>query len=194
MPLAQPLAKQMRNMLSSPRCTVLLAISLIVCIGCGSGNYTHQIDVQLEPESTDMSVTNFAMSASRDRNDIRIFQIPDSNGMVHLTNESNSALWEWQSRPGFVVFTLFIPGVTTNGEFCFNFDQTSWLPWRGLKRGAIDVTPRYFQFDREHGERTLPTIHTEVEPSALGGYHITLHLPVKALRDGMAAEFVPYNP
>jgi len=173
---------------------VLLAISLIVCAGCGSGNYTHQIDVQLEPDTAETSITNFAISVSRDRNDQRIFQIPESNRTVHLTNESNSASWVWQSRPAYVVFDLFIPSVTTNGEFCFRFEQTSLLPWRGLKQGQIDIQPRYFDFSRPHGWQLLPTIHTEVMPSKLGGYHITLHLPIKALRDGMTAEFVPYNP
>jgi hypothetical protein len=173
---------------------MLLAISLIVCTGCGSAFFTHEIDVQLEQESAGTSATNLTMSMSRDRNNERVFQLPDNNGMVHFTNNDLATTWVWESRPGYVVFDLFIPSVSTNGEFIFHFDQTSWLPWRGLKRGAIDIKPEYSEFGREHGWRNLQTIHTEVTPSALGGYHITLHLPVKALLDGTNAEFVPYNP
>lgn len=174
---------------------VLLAASLIVCAGCGSAFYSHEIDVVVEPEPGGLPVTDFKVGIGglKDISKIQL-RSADSNGLVRLENRELSVLWAWQKRPPDVSFGLFIPSVSTNGYFHIRFDQASLLPWRGLKQGKGDLRPRYLEFDGPSGWRTLPSIRTEVQPSKLGGYHLKLHLPIRTLRDGMAAEFVHYNP
>lgn len=177
---------------------VILVASLIVCAGCGSAFYSHEIDVVVEPEPGGMPATGFKVGKTDlfRREDIGKLQLQsvDSNGLVRFDHRELSVLWVWQRRPAYVSFGLFIPSVSTNGYFWIRFDEASMLPWRGLKQGKVDIRPRYFEFDRSKGWRTLPVVHTDVMPSTLGGYHIELHLPIRALRDGMAAEFVPYEP
>jgi hypothetical protein len=194
-----PKAKGVHSMKTRTVCSVILVAALIVCAGCGSGVYSHDIDVVFEPVPGGMAMTDFkvglAGGITRESSGKLKLHSADSNGVVHLDYQENSASWVWQKRPAYVVFELYVPNVSTNGCFCFNFDDASLVPSRGLKRGKIDVRPRYFEFDRwNEGWRIVPTVHTDVMPSVKGGYYITLHLPIQALQDSVDAELIPYKP
>lgn len=177
---------------------LILLAGLLVCAGCGSKHFSHEIAVVLEPGTDEKPVAGFKIGIGggfhrESTSDIKLHSA-DSNGIVYLDHRVLETLWAWQKRPPYNSFALYIPDVSTNGYFHFRFDETSIVPTRGLKRGKIKIQPRFFEFDRPDGAgRLVPTISTEVMPSTNGGYHIKLHLPIQVLRDGTAAKIVPYG-
>ena len=178
---------------------VILVACLTTCAGCGTRTDTHRIDVVLEPEPGGLPVTNFQVGIAgnivRESSSKIQLQSPNSNCVVQFDYKDQATSFAWQKRSPYVSFALYVPAVSTNGQFCFSFADVSKLPTRGLKQGKVDIRPMYIEFDRwDQGLRMLPVIHTEVKPAAKGGYHITLHLPIRALRDGLAAEFVTSVP
>lgn len=177
---------------------LLLASCLTVCAGCGSGHFDHEIDVVLEPETNGLPVTECKVAKTPSllkREGISQLQLrsPDTNGLIHFEHGELSVLWVWQSRPSYISFGFYVPEVSTNGYFWFTFSENSRLPWRGLKRGNVDVQPRYFEFDRPNGWHNVPAVSAKVKTSPRGGYLFELHLPEHTLREGVASEFVPYE-
>jgi hypothetical protein len=166
---------------------VILGACLIVCAGCGSGFWDHEIDVAVEPEPGGIPGTAFRVGISGtfiQKEDIGKIQLQstDSNGVVRIVYHAMSTAFVWQKRPPCLDFNLYIPNVSTNGYFHFYFE--------GCGKGNVRAS--YKEFTRHNGDRPLPNIRSEVRSSARGGYHVKLNLLIRALRDSMAAEFVPY--
>ncbi len=174
--------------------------SLMVCTGCGTGVYWHEIDLTVLSEPGGHPVTTFKTGICEEglrkeaADEIQMHSA-DSNGVIRITHRSTQSSWVWQQRPAYHSFDLFIPDVSTNGYFYFSLDEASRLPWRGLRRGTVTVRSNYKEFDTWYkGSRALPALSAEVMPSTSGGYHVKMALPIRSLRAAAAAELVPYQP
>lgn len=186
-------------MISKTWARVMLLTS-VICAGCGTGLYWHDIDLKFDADTVGTPTSAFKVGLiqsmmSRERIRGMPMYSPNSNGVVRIAHRSTSGAWVWQRRPAYLSFELFIPSVSTNGYFRFFFDETSRLPWRGLKRGTVPVRANYSDFDTKYkGRRPFPSLRAKVTPSANGGYHVEMSLPARSLRAAMASDFVPYKP
>lgn len=166
--------------------------SLMVCAGCGTAFYWHEIDVTWSSTAAGRTIASPSLAIGEvisTREDAARMQLnhTDSNGVIRIEHQSTSGIWVWEKRPAQLHFNLYIPDVSTNGYFCFYFRK-------GMK-GMVPVDVIYRDFDTWHkGNRPLPALSAQVMPSARGGYHVKMNLAIETFQAGVTGKFVPNQP
>ncbi len=164
----------------------------LICVGCGTGVYWHEIDVTWSSTGAGRTIASPSLAISEvisKREDVARMQLnhADSNGVIRIEHRSTSGIWIWEQRPAQLHFNLYIPDVSTNGYFYFAFRD-------GVK-GMVPVGVTYEDFDTWHkGNRPLPPLSAQVMPSARGGYHVKMNLAMETFQAGVTGEFVPRQP
>lgn len=188
-----------RRMQGHVRRLPILLIGVLLCAGCGTGYYSHEIDLVVEPETTGAAIAGLkagVISSYPDREEagrVKVVSV-DNSGVIHLVHNATSSSWVWQQRPSLLMFDLFVPSVSTNGYFNFCIREASKLPWRGLRRGLVSVQGTYYEFDtRIRGNRPLQPLRAEIMASSSGGYHVKMNLSSGVLRAALNAGLVPYR-